>query len=313
MKIFITGGTGFIGSHVVRAVLAGGHEVVALRRKNSSLVRSADFLREVAWLDHDASDWTEAVAAKKPEVIIHCAWRGVTADERADWKLQAENLILSGELLKIAVRVGLSQFIALGSQAEYGAVEGRVNEAHPCRPETAYGTTKLAALTLLQGFARQHKLNWVWLRLFSVYGPGESGTWFVPNLIQQMQRGSPPQLSGCEQRYDYLHVHDVAAGVLAVLSQPGQSGVFNLSSNASWPLKHLVQLIKEHTQCKVEPAFGALPYRAGQSMHIEGDSTRFNQTFNFQPRINLGDGLRQTIEATLQPAGAVAPKQKIIA
>lgn len=299
MKLFVTGSTGFIGSHLVRALLARGHEVVALRREKSNLDRCTDFARQVTWVNQDTGEWTQQVIAQKPAVILHSAWGGVTATERADWKLQAANLALFADLLHIAGHVPLSQFIALGSQAEYGPINGRVDETHPCQPDTAYGATKLAGLALLDGYARQTKLACVWLRLFSVYGPSEGASWFIPNLIRQMRLGQPPQLSGCEQRYDYLHIHDLATGVLAVLRRPGESGVFNLSSNTSVPLKQVVQLIREYTGCRAEPAFGALPYRPGQSMHMEGDSTRFNQTFAFQPQINIVEGLHQLVAETL--------------
>jgi nucleoside-diphosphate-sugar epimerase len=300
MKILITGGTGFIGSHIVRAVAAAGHEVLALKRETSSLARCSDFPKQVTWLDHGAPDWTQRAIAEKPEVIIHSAWAGVTAAERADWKLQAANLALFTDLLHIAAAGPghFKQFIALGSQAEYGPIHGRVNETHPCLPDTAYGATKLACLALLDGFARSRQIGHVWLRLFSIYGPEEGPQWFIPNLIRQMKLGQSPQLSGCEQRYDYLHVHDLAAAVLAVLRHPGTSGVFNLSSNTSLPLKQVLQRIKEYTGCRAEPAFGALPYRPGQSMHMEGDSTRFNESFAFKPQINLDEGLRKLVEET---------------
>ena len=87
--------------------------------------------------------------------------------------------------------------------------------------------------------------------------------------------------------------------MVAVLRRPEKSGVFNLSSNTSLPLKQMVQLIREYTGCPAEPAFGALPYRPGQSMHMEGDSTRFNQTFAFQPQISIAEGLRQLASETL--------------
>jgi nucleoside-diphosphate-sugar epimerase len=296
MKIFVTGGTGFIGSHLVRSLKANGHEVVALRREKSSLARCEDFEQLVAWVNQDVPDWTQSVIAARPGVIIHAAWAGVTAAGRADWKLQAANLALFADLLQIAGNVGLKHFIALGSQAEYGPINGRVNEACPCLPDTAYGATKLAALALLEGFAHQKKMAYAWLRLFSVYGPGEGESWFIPSLIRQMKLGHSPQLSGCEQRYDYLHVHDLASGLRAVLQRPEKSGVFNLSSNTSLPLKQVVQLVKEYTGCRAEPQFGALPYRPGQSMHIEGDSTQFNQVFAFQPKISMVEGLGRLVE-----------------
>ena len=293
MNIFVTGGTGFIGSHVCRALLQAGHSPVCLKRKASSLERCLDFCGRVQWVEHDSASWTQAVIAAKPQVVIHCAWAGVTAGERDDWKIQAESIALFLELMRVAEAAGVKQFIALGSQAEYGFIKDRVNEQHPCQPVTAYGISKRACLTLLEGFARQRQMSYVWLRLFSIYGPGEGAQWFLPGLIRKMKSGQPLPLTGCEQRYDYLHVQDLALGILAVLRHSEQGGVFNLSSNASVPLKQLVQRLKEYTGCVAEPAFGALPYRSGQSMRLEGDSTRFYETFAFRPQISLDEGLRR--------------------
>jgi nucleoside-diphosphate-sugar epimerase len=298
MKIFVTGGTGFIGSHVCRALIQAGHSLICLKRKASSLERCLDFRGRVRWVDHDSADWTQAIIASKPRTVIHCAWAGVTAAERDDWKIQAENIVFSLELMRVAEEAGVKQFIALGSQAEYGPIQGRVNEKHPCRPTTAYGISKLACLTMLEGFARRRQMSYAWLRLFSIYGPGEGAQWFLPSLIRKMKNGQPLQLTGCEQRYDYLHVQDLALGVQAVLRHSETSGVFNLSSNASVPLKQLVQRLKEYTGCVAEPAFGALPYRSGQSMHMEGNSTRFYETFAFKPQISIVEGLRKLANET---------------
>jgi nucleoside-diphosphate-sugar epimerase len=303
MRIFLTGGTGFIGSHLARALVLAGHALVVLRREQSDLSRCLDFAEEVHWLSQDAPDWIRQAELTRPQIIIHSAWAGVGAADRDNWKLQATNLVLFADLLELAERVALSRFLAFGSQAEYGPIAGRINEEHPCQPDTAYGATKLACLALLQGWARRKNLPYVWLRLFSIYGPGEGEQWFISSLIRQMQLGQTPQLSGCEQQYDYLHVQDLAAGLLAVLRTPGPGGVFNLSSNTARPLKQVVRLVQEHTGCRTEPAFGALPYRPGQSMHMEGDSTRFYNTFAFQPRIDLNEGLRQLVQAnSMSPA-----------
>jgi nucleoside-diphosphate-sugar epimerase len=301
MNIFVTGGTGFIGSHVCRTLIQAGHSVICLKRKTSKLDRCRDFRERVQWVDHGSTEWTQVVIASKPGVLIHCAWAGVTAAERDDWKIQGDNIAFFLELMRAAEAAGAKQFIALGSQAEYGFIQGRVNEEHPCRPATAYGIAKLACLALLEGFVRQRQMSHAWLRLFSIYGPGEGSQWFIPSLVRQMKAGDAPQLTGCEQRYDYLHVHDLASAILAVVQQPGKSGVFNLGSNTSLPLKQVVQLVKKYAGCRVEPVFGALPYRPGQSLHLEGDSTRFHETFAFTPQVAIDEGLRKLFEETLSP------------
>jgi nucleoside-diphosphate-sugar epimerase len=295
--VFLTGATGFLGSRVAEALLEAGYGVVALKRKTSRMERCVAYRERIAWVDLDDESWPEAVRERQPQVFIHSAWAGVGAADRNDWDLQFINLIFFSRLLQLARDCGAKQWVAFGSQAEYGHIDGRVDESHPCQPITVYGTIKLAALALLEGFARLHALNYVWLRLFSIYGPGESEAWFIPSLVKNFSLGRAPALTGCEQRYDYLHVNDFAAGVIAVLARPEAAGVFNFSSNAAICLREVVQLVRQYTGSRVEPEFGALPYRPNQSMHLEGDSTRFYRTFGFSPRLTMREGLRCMIEA----------------
>ena len=298
MKILVTGGTGFLGSHIVRALVSAGHEVIALRREKSSLDRCTDFAKQVIWLNHNAPDWIQQAIAEKPMAIIHSAWAGVTAAERADWKFQATNLALFTDLLQIADNVNLQHFIALGSQAEYGPINGRVDENHPCRPETAYGATKLACLALLEGFARQKGLAYVWLRLFSLYGPGEGEQWLIPSLIRQMKLGQSPQLSGCEQRYDYLHVHDLAAASAGGVAPAGKKRsvqpefqCFTAFETSGATNQEPHRLPRRACIWRI-----TLPFRPAHA--LEGDSTRFNQGFAFQPQITIIEGLHKLIAET---------------
>lgn len=288
MKIFLTGATGFIGSHIGSALAEAGHQLLCLRRKTSDLSRCAAYAEKVSWTDSD-SDW----AAWKPQAIVHAAWSGVTAAERDDQNLQAANVDFFSRLLQTSSAAGAKRLVALGSVAEYGRINGRVSEEHPCRPVCAYGKAKLACLNLLKEFAAKNHLAYVWLRLFSTYGPGQGPTWFMPGLLKQLRAGQAPRLTPCEQRYDYLHVKDIAAGVAAVLDKPEASGVFNLGSNTSVPLKEIARQLQELSGSRVKPIFGALAYRPGQSMRLEGDSAKFYATFGFAPRITLEEGLRE--------------------
>ena len=296
MKILITGATGFIGSHVAAALVDAGHKLICLKRSSSKLDRCTSYQREVIWLDTDSSGWQEKVISLKPEAMVHCAWSGVTAAERDDWLVQAKNVTVFAELLRIAADSATERIIALGSQAEYGTFNGRIDESHPTNSNSAYAAAKLACLAFLETFARQKKISYAWLRLFSVYGPGEGEEWLIPSLIRQFRAGKAPQLTPCEQRYDYLHVADLAAAIVAATTRNDTSGVYNLTSNTSTPLRQVVEKVHRYTASNIAPVFGVLPYRPNQTMHMEGDSTKFYHTFAFAPRISLDEGLRQTVE-----------------
>lgn len=292
MKIFLTGATGFVGSCIGMAAAEAGWPLVCLKRKTSDLRRCAAFASKATWLDRE-SNWAEMAIAQKPATIIHAAWTGVTAADRDKEELQYGNIRFFTELLQMARAAGVKRIIALGSTAEYGQINGRVNEDYPCNPVSAYGRAKLVCLWALEDFAAKQSATYAWLRLFSTYGPGEGEQWFMPNLLKQMRAGEAPRLTACKQRYDYMHVRDVAAGVLAAAQKTEVSGVFNLGSNRSVPLKEIVQMLRKLSGSAVEPEFGALPYRPNQSMRMEGDSTKFYATFGFAPRITLEQGLRE--------------------
>lgn len=140
--IFITGATGFLGSHIAQRVKQG-HQIVALVRKSSDLWRCNPIKEKIILLYTDENDWQQKLIDLSPTVFIHCAWIGVTASERHDIQLQNENLKLANTLLSLTKSLHLEKFICLGSQAEYGFINECVDETFPAKPNTAYGMVKL--------------------------------------------------------------------------------------------------------------------------------------------------------------------------
>ncbi len=294
-KVLLTGANGFIGSRIGAALASAGHRLICVKRKNSDLRRWTAWTDQTIWVDLETDSWRSQIIAARPEAVVHCAWAGTTEGGRNDWTIQTRNLDFFSEVLQTVAGLPIRRIIGLGSQAEYGTIHGRINEQAQPRPLTAYGAAKAAAATFLDTFARQNKLSHAWLRLFSVYGPGEGHQWLIPSLINQFLEGQPPQLTECEQRYDYLHVDDLTRGALAALAQPEHQGVFNLSSNTSVPLRTIVQLVRDLSGSRVVPEYGALPYRPGQSMHLEGDSSKFFKAFSFVPLIAMEEGIRDYV------------------
>jgi nucleoside-diphosphate-sugar epimerase len=162
MNILITGATGFIGSHVAEAFLDAGHKLLLSKRTTSDLWRCNSFIEKVDWTNTDANNFENDVYNFVPEIIINCAWDGVSADKRNIWQVQINNLIYQQRLLNLAVQTKIKKFIGIGSQAEYGKFEGKIDESYPPNPDSSYGAIKLAAYTILKAFCNENDINWYW-------------------------------------------------------------------------------------------------------------------------------------------------------
>jgi nucleoside-diphosphate-sugar epimerase len=295
-KVFITGGSGFLGSAIVAHLVKLNYSVMATKRPGTNLFRCKDFYDKVTWVDTDNPNYKDEVVAFAPSVIIHAAWSGVTSKERLDWAKQLQNFDLLANLLEIAQSVNPQKFIVLGSQAEYGVINAMVDEGHSTEPQDAYATCKLAMQNIIKTFCNQHSINWYWLRVFSVFGPGEADNWFLPWVIINQLNNNDTDLTLCEQQYDYLYINDFAGMIITIVKSLGAtSGVYNICSGKPRALKTIVEGIKDVIGGTGKINFGAIPYRQGQSMQISGNNSKYNVTFGETIQTDFSLALMQTI------------------
>ncbi len=296
MRIVITGATGFIGAATVTELLARGHEVYVLLRPSSNSAR----LKVVhGWHPVECEFWgslevVRELAARQPSVFVHCAWQGVGGTERnASWQMTA-NLRLTADALELAKKIGCSQWVSLGSQAEYGNLNQRIVESSPTKPTTLYGKAKLIGTEVAQAFCEAEGIKGAVLRVFSTYGPGDAPAWFIPYIIRELMAGRAPELTACEQRWDYLYVDDAARAIASVVESRA-AGVFNLGSGVARPLRDTVEIIRRELGGTLSPTFGAVPYRPDQVMWLEADITRLSQATGWRPSTSLESGIKATV------------------
>jgi UDP-glucose 4-epimerase len=270
--ILITGITGFLGSHIAENLVSNGIQVIGLKRKDSDVWRCEEFKDEITWVDIDEKGFfKEELEKYSCDTIIHGAWIGVESDLRDNWNEQSKNIPFLVSLLDIAKAVGVKKFVFLGSQAEYGNIDGRISEDHKTNALNAYGSIKLACLEIVKTFCETNTINWIWLRLFSLFGEKENQNWLIPSLIASMLTTEQMDFTPGEQKYAYLYVKDYALIMKKIITMPVESGVYNISSNQSRTIKSLVEDIRDYINPEFILNFGALNYRNNQSMHMEGD------------------------------------------
>jgi len=287
-KILLTGATGFIGSHIARRLVKSGFTVIATKREQSDLWRCKDFSNKIIWLNTNKENWQRTILRQNPEILIHAAWEGINTKDRDNWDLQKSNFEFSTNIFNTALYAGAKKIIALGSQAEYGIFSERITEQYLPRPADAYGATKL------------HTCNyWYWLRVFSVFGPGENDSWLIPQVIKSLGDKRPIDLTEGKQFYDYMYINDFTENLMKIIDCKDNttSDIYNFGSGSSIQLKEL--LIKLASILNVSGdllKFGAIPYHSVQSMCMECNCAKFVSVFGKLYSTKLEQALKETVD-----------------
>lgn len=299
-NVLITGITGFLGSHIAENLISNNIGVIGLKRKNSDLWRCEEFKDKVVWIDIPDDGCLNLLANYSFDTVVHAAWIGVEANDRSNWTEQIKNVIFFVELLEVAKTLEIKKIVFLGSQAEYGVINSKITEDFDTNALNAYAATKLACLEILKSFASTNNINWIWLRLFSVFGEKENPNWLIPSLIDSMLNKSEMDFTLGEQKYAYLYVKDYAKMMKEIISKDVKSGIYNVSSSEIRTIRSLIEDIKSIVNPKFILNFGALDYRYGQSMHIEGDMKKLSTQIGEIEVSNYNVALQNTLNYYLK-------------
>lgn len=281
MKLFVTGGTGFVGSHFLNVAHARGHEIVALRRPGS--VPRVPLFREPTWidaaLDHDFGDDVGGAFAGI-DAVVHLASHTPnppydTLERCLHWNVQA-----SVKLAQQAVAAGVKRFVVAGTCFEYGRASDRYDAIPvdaPLEPELSYPISKAAASIAFLGLARQEKLQLQLMRIFQVYGEGEAATRFWPALRAAAREGRDFPMSPGLQVRDFVAVESVAAQIADALAfddvLPGEPRIVHVASGEPRSLIEFARYWWERWGATGRLLPGAVPMRAGEVMRIVPEMT----------------------------------------
>jgi UDP-glucose 4-epimerase len=267
-KVVITGISGFIGSNISEYFISHDFQVYGIVRKKTNIKKLKGFDSSITFFDIDDRDLKLKLSQLGEFSLIHCAWNGVNAELRNDWLIQAENISYFARILNLIESTQLKKLIFLGSQAEYGRIDFEVHEQSALELNSAYGISKNTCRLMLELFASEKNINWIWLRVFSLFGPREDDRWLIPSLIQKMKKSKNVELTKGEQIYSYMYVADFSRMLHLILEKKVDNGIYNIANKNTVVLKDLIGLLKEKINRNAKLVFGAIPYRTNQSMLI---------------------------------------------
>ncbi len=274
MRIALTGGTGFIGSHFLDQALAAGHDVLAIRRSPQSRPR-IPLTIQPKWLDAPL----DQVAVKhlcECDVLVHLAAHSVQHPYDSLINCLRWNLLAVLGLFEQARKAGINRFIVAGSFFEYGRSCERydmIPTDAPLEPTNSYAASKAAASIALSQWAEEHQIRLEILRVFHVYGEGEPDTRFWPSLRRAALGGEDFPMTRGQQVRDFLEVGAVARTFLnrAESSEPDQTTVtvINLSSGRACSLREFAEYWWDFWGAQGKLLLGAISYREGEIMHSQ--------------------------------------------
>ncbi len=300
MKILVTGGAGFIGSHVVDLYVKEGHQVVVVDNLHTGKRENLNPQARFYHLDIRSPQLEEVFQAERPEIISHQAALANVRESMEKPGLYAEvNVLGSINLLELARKYGVRKIIyASTGGAVYGEPEYLpVDEEHPINPLDPYGASKHAVEHYLHLYWLNYGIEYTSLRYPNVYGPrqdpfGEAGV--IAIFTGQMLRDEQAVINGSgEQERDFVYVEDVAwANVLAL--EKGSGGIYNLGWGKGVSVNEVFARLKELTGYKRDAVHG--PPKKGEVFKIYLNAEKAKRELGWQPRMPLDEGLRATVE-----------------
>ena len=300
MKILVTGGAGFIGSHVVDAYIADGHMVVVVDDLSSGVKENVNPKAEFYQLDIRSQEIQQVFQRHPFDVVNHHAAQMDVRRSVADPKFDASVNVIGGlNIFESARESGVKKIIFSSTG---GAIYGEqdyfpADEEHPVRPLSPYGITKLVTEKYLFYYREIHGIEHVVLRYANIYGPrqnphGEAGV--VAIFAKKMLQGEKPVINGDgKQTRDYTYVGDVVKGNLLALKYSG-SNVFNIGTSIETDVTQLFRTLRGllHPACPEEHG----PAMIGEQLRSVISSAKIQRELGWSPSVSLSEGLKMTAE-----------------
>lgn len=295
-KIALTGATSTLGIAIINECIRNDIEVLAFvnpesKNKNRIPINSRIKIIPCALEEQNKIDITGLTA----EVFVHLAWQSSNRLVRNNLIPQIENIRYSVDSVTLAEKLGCFTWVGAGSQAEYGKANVRLTENTYPAPVTAYGMAKLCAGQMTRLECDKYKIKHIWPRILSTYGPNTQDTTILNYTIRSLLEGKSPNLTRCEQMWDFLYVDD-AARALLLLADKGKNGeTYIVSSGKACAMKQYIEIIKDKINVDIHIGYGKIPYDENSIMYLEGDISKIKKEVGFEPTIIFEDGIDKTI------------------
>lgn len=295
MRVFLTGGTGFIGRYVVKHLEKEGSNILLLTPVSKENIFSVIKSKKVDIVSGDLSDidrWETKLKQFKPDTTIHLAWEGIP-----DYgvKTSIKNLKYGLNLFEELAEIGCKKIICTGSCWEYGQNQGKISEDSPIKSSNAFTAAKNALHCLGREIARENNIQFIWTRLFYVYGPGQRGKSLIPYIIKYIKEGKKPKIKTPSARNDFIYVEDVAKAIVAILKKCNRSTVYNIGSGYSTSIQDIFKIV--YSKLNLQHKLKNEPFNTENicSDNFWADISKIKKEIGWKPKTIIKEGIHKTV------------------
>ena len=288
-RVIVTGSNGYIGASLVRELKSSNIEFLGLSRFKVPSSKSIHSEKPPTVVP---SHWFDSISQFKPTKLVLCDWQGVTAQKR-DERDQYENILRWSSITQRALECGVEKIVALGSQAELSSIQDGVTESEVPKPRSEYGFAKMEAYEKLKAIIESYSKEFVWARIFSIYGDNMSRDLFLTKIIRAINNQEKLSTTSLTQIWNYLHEDDCARALLFLLGS-GISGTYHVASRRSLPLIDLVRLVAMYLGKPVSLDIGSVPFRRDDTLVMRPNIDKLS-TLGWKELIPLESGIKQLV------------------
>lgn len=289
-KIIVTGATGCVGSAIVRRALALGMEVTCIVHEGSKRLSNLPQDEKVKIVECNLSNYGSLNLSGTYDAFIHMAWEKTFGASRDDAESQMRNIQYTLDACHLAKRCGCQVFVGAGSQAEYGVQSVDLTPDLPVNPESGYGIAKFAAGKLSAMLCKSLGIRQNWVRILSVYGPNDGDNTLISYVIRELKAGRSPELTKCEQIWDYLYADDAADAILAIAEKGIDGKAYPLGSGKGRRLSDYIEDIRNIINPSIEIKYGVKDYYPHQPMHLVADIREITKDTGWEPKFLFAQG-----------------------
>lgn len=290
-KVVITGSTGMLGHYLINELLKGNNTIFCIEHPESKRLGTIPETSNIHLIKCSIDKYSSVEIQEECDYFFHLAWNNTTKEGRDDINCQLGNIQHTLDAVRLASKLKCKTFVGAGSQAEYGIKTVPLTVNMPVNPQSGYGIAKYAAGKFAKILCKQLGIKFNWIRILSMYGPNDGENTLISYVIRELKAGRSPELTKCEQIWDYIHCDDAARAFVLVAESGVDGKTYPLGSGQGRKLSEYVEDLQKQIAPDIPVKFGTKEYYPHQPMFLVADVSELKKDTGWKAKIGFPDGI----------------------